>query len=408
MARKKPVISFSASLEVEAAAPLDARTVVPTKADLTTASNFPYAYAGLTVYVEEEQKNYTLTADDVTVLANWKEVGSGSGSGGQDNVIETVKVNGTSLVPDANKAVDVPVPDFHTLNSSAIIEQTKNDTTHRLSVDLEDNTNKIAVHIWNGSSEKQWHAETEQSLRRDALVGATPDLSMPNGAVFVTTSEPDPLSLNYVVMDNNDAWTGVRVTDTSPFIFNRKGTSVELCRLTVTESSPGEWEVSAYDGSFDPKTWNFFTENPVVPRVQSWLNLSNYYNKTETDALLDDYEVCVNDVGGNVVKIGSIAEGANTYGLYQFYYRTGALPAADSAVIYPCATLLADFTIETFLDATGVTDQGIFIGNGRTDNNNRLIVQQFSKVNKNIHIRAYQNFSSQTALLKVIFMGTKN
>ena len=79
MGRQKPAIKFAASMEVEAAGPLDARTVVPTKADLTLASNFPYAYAGLTVYVEEEQKTYTLTVADVTVLANWKEVGSGSG-----------------------------------------------------------------------------------------------------------------------------------------------------------------------------------------------------------------------------------------------------------------------------------------------------------------------------------------
>lgn len=29
---------------------------------------------------------------------------------GEENVIEVVKVNGTALVPDAQKAVDVPVP----------------------------------------------------------------------------------------------------------------------------------------------------------------------------------------------------------------------------------------------------------------------------------------------------------
>lgn len=33
-------------------------------------------------------------------------------AGGEPNVIDTVKVNGTALTPDANKAVDVPVPTF--------------------------------------------------------------------------------------------------------------------------------------------------------------------------------------------------------------------------------------------------------------------------------------------------------
>ena len=37
-------------------------------------------------------------------------ISGGSGGGGDVNVIETVKVNGTALVPDANKAVDVTVP----------------------------------------------------------------------------------------------------------------------------------------------------------------------------------------------------------------------------------------------------------------------------------------------------------
>lgn len=38
------------------------------------------------------------------------QIASLGGGGGEENVIETVKVNGTALVPDANKAVDVPVP----------------------------------------------------------------------------------------------------------------------------------------------------------------------------------------------------------------------------------------------------------------------------------------------------------
>lgn len=42
---------------------------------------------------------------------------SGGGGSGEENVIETVKVNGTALTPDANKAVDITVP-------AAVIEST--------------------------------------------------------------------------------------------------------------------------------------------------------------------------------------------------------------------------------------------------------------------------------------------
>ena len=46
-------------------------------------------------------------------------------TGGEPNVIETVKVNGTALTPDANKAVDVTIP---TVNNATLTIQ-KNGTT---------------------------------------------------------------------------------------------------------------------------------------------------------------------------------------------------------------------------------------------------------------------------------------
>lgn len=105
MGRQKPAIKFPASMEVEAAGPLDARTVVPTKADLTLASNFPYAYAGLTVYVEAEQKSYILTADDATILANWKEIGSSVTVDQSYNAASTNAQSGTAV---AEAIIDRP------------------------------------------------------------------------------------------------------------------------------------------------------------------------------------------------------------------------------------------------------------------------------------------------------------
>lgn len=52
-------------------------------------------------YTDEEKKKLADTAKKVHDLEN---------AGGQTNVIETVKVNGTALVPDDQKAVDISVP----------------------------------------------------------------------------------------------------------------------------------------------------------------------------------------------------------------------------------------------------------------------------------------------------------
>ena len=49
MARQKGTLGLSSNIEPSASAPLDARTVVPTLADLTTEGNFPYAYDGMLV-----------------------------------------------------------------------------------------------------------------------------------------------------------------------------------------------------------------------------------------------------------------------------------------------------------------------------------------------------------------------
>lgn len=92
MARQTGANNFAGTLEVLAAAPLDARSVIPTKADLTASGNFPYPYIGMQTYVVAENKRYTLIGSDPTVLANWREDGSGSGSSIQVTSLPTASV----------------------------------------------------------------------------------------------------------------------------------------------------------------------------------------------------------------------------------------------------------------------------------------------------------------------------
>ena len=84
MARTKGTYSLSANIEMLAGAPMDARSIVPAKSDLTTSGTFPYAYVGMETYVVAENKKYRLTASDYTVLANWEEVGTPASVNGVD------------------------------------------------------------------------------------------------------------------------------------------------------------------------------------------------------------------------------------------------------------------------------------------------------------------------------------
>ena len=61
MARQTGANTFAGTLEPLAGGPLDARVIVPTKADLTLSGNFPYPYIGLICAVQAEGKAYILT-----------------------------------------------------------------------------------------------------------------------------------------------------------------------------------------------------------------------------------------------------------------------------------------------------------------------------------------------------------
>lgn len=115
-----------------------------------------------------------------------------------------------------------------------------------------------------------------------------------------------------------------------------------------------------------------------------------------------------NPVSGIVAQVGSFVNTNGTeYGIYEFYYKTSALPGADATKEYPLTPLLDNYDVFDFIDATGVTSNGFLIGNGRTDGTGRVIAQQFSKNRKTVMLRAYGDYTGHTALLKIKFIGTK-
>lgn len=105
MTRQPGSLTMQSNIEPRMAAPFDARTVVPAKDDLTEASNFPYAYVGMIVSVQSEGKAYMLTANDVTVAANWKEIGTGGGGSytagnGIDILNDVISIDDTVATKD--------------------------------------------------------------------------------------------------------------------------------------------------------------------------------------------------------------------------------------------------------------------------------------------------------------------
>lgn len=84
MSRVTGTFNMGSNIEARMDAPFDARTVTKLKADLTDPASYPYFYEGLTVYVEEDKKKYTLVGPDPTDINNWKlDSASGTSGGGE-------------------------------------------------------------------------------------------------------------------------------------------------------------------------------------------------------------------------------------------------------------------------------------------------------------------------------------
>lgn len=77
MARPEGTLKLSSNIEPQVGAPLDARAIVPTVADLTLAASFPYSYVGMIVSVQATGDVYILKAKPTTTEDNWGKVAAG-------------------------------------------------------------------------------------------------------------------------------------------------------------------------------------------------------------------------------------------------------------------------------------------------------------------------------------------
>lgn len=117
--RNTGTFDYPSNFEVKRTAPLDARILVESYADLVKASTWQdkdkrtYLYKGLTVSCQDKQgKLYQLIADDYTQESSWKEIGGG--------VDSTADIECNSVTANSH----LTVGDTITLGSTVIDEAT--------------------------------------------------------------------------------------------------------------------------------------------------------------------------------------------------------------------------------------------------------------------------------------------
>ena len=109
MARSTGTMKLSSNFEPRLGAPLDARIVVPTLADLTASGNFPYPYAGMVVAVQATSELYIYNGGTITSSDSWKKVGDSSLSGTVGSATKSVYLaDGVITEVDYTLGTNVP------------------------------------------------------------------------------------------------------------------------------------------------------------------------------------------------------------------------------------------------------------------------------------------------------------
>lgn len=183
MARNKGTFQFAANFEVKAAAALDPRVAVATKAELINKETFPYdgdtiyLYKGILVSVQEENAIYMLT-DTSKILSSdysgWLRVDAGN--------VEQVEVVDNLTSDDTNKALSAKQGKVLMGEIDGVKAKLVNIYTYKGSKDKfsELPTDAVAGDVWNVAEAHDKHAAGTNwawtGTEWDALAGSI-DLS---------------------------------------------------------------------------------------------------------------------------------------------------------------------------------------------------------------------------------------
>ena len=224
MARNQGTFDFSANLEVLKQGPLDARTTVESKSELT---GLPFSYIGMVVSVTsdttpENNGVYVLQDTDGTSLANWTQLGTGSGTSGDgtyDSALSTTQEVPTSIggIEAGTTVAQLEGQTFSQLFDQLLFPAIQPTTTAPSITFSDDIANLVEIGTSatinfstganRGTVNNTWNATTEPyagSVSAASYSGSTTgSLSVGPGA----TDVDDFTVSSYSVTEGNHSWT---------------------------------------------------------------------------------------------------------------------------------------------------------------------------------------------------------
>lgn len=225
----------------------------------------------------------------------WNSLDYSVADGGDINVIEIVKVNGTALTPDRNKAVDITVPQGTVTSvqvqatspvqsSTSTAQSTTLSTTISLADGYGDTKNPYASKTKNYVLAAPSNQNGAPGFRR-LVKGDLPALTASDvGALPSSTTIPTKVSdlTNDSGFQTRSDVQGLIDTAVSS-AFTYKGTKATVSRLPSTGNKVGDvWHVTADDSEYawDGSAWE---------ELGGVVDLSGYYTSTQVDTLLLGY-----------------------------------------------------------------------------------------------------------------------
>lgn len=299
MGRTKGTYTLTSNIEPKVGAPLDARTVVPLKTDLTANGTFDYPYIGLSVFVREDNKRYTLIGTDPTVAANWREEGSGT-STSADHVTYDNRESGLESV-NIQDAVDEIVDNLGSAAYKDVPESGNADATQVVMGNdsrLTDSRNANDVYPWAKSVNKPEYTYSE--------IQNTPTLGTAAAKNYTTsvTEDSNDLVTSGAVYDalenipSDDTWRNIKVNGTEKLGTATNTGAVDFVNGTNTsvsfDSSGNKIKIDAVDTTYEEATTSTAGLMSASDKTKlngiatgAEINVQSDWNQTATTA--DDY-----------------------------------------------------------------------------------------------------------------------
>lgn len=273
-----------------------------------------------------------VSGTNIKTINNESILGSGNitiqgGSGGDTNVIETVKVNGTALTPDANKAVDI------TSIPASIVTQ---DSTHRFVSDTEKTTwnNKVS------NVQSDWNATSglAQILNKPTIPDDS-NLVHKTGNETITGNKQFRMNEENSISINTNGITlfsgGIRTNNWDWIALDQKGTSYDetlqqaldkrnnvqadwnqttttaadyiknkpTIPTAVTESTVSSWGFTKNTGTVTGVKMNGTTKNPTSGVVDLGTVLTSF---TETDPTVPAWAKAASKPTYTAAEVGAL------------------------------------------------------------------------------------------------------